>query len=71
VYNVSQPKMGVPFRTQALHRGAALQFHFGLGAKPIVFTDVTEGYNGASAGPGWDFASGIGIPDGYGLSNVE
>jgi len=33
VYNVSQPVKAYPLGTQALHRGAALQFHFGLGAK--------------------------------------
>ena len=38
---------------------------------PMIYVDITAGNNGAQAGPGWDFATGIGAPDGYGLSNVE
>jgi subtilase family serine protease len=36
-----------------------------------VFSDITSGNNGAPAGPGWDFVTGIGITDGYKLSSSE
>ena len=33
---------------------------------PSVFRDITTGSNGFAAGPGWDFATGVGTPTGTG-----
>jgi len=76
--SLASPLAAAGFAEMAQMRGSAIGFagnalyadYTGNGYSSGELVDITAGNNGAQAGPGWDFVTGIGTPDWYLLSKA-